>query len=389
MIQTRYDGKSPLQLWLFEMSGDAYVRRLAPLDVTPGDGGFVVLDVPGLTPSLRYRYCFVEVGGGKAIGRSPIGRFRAALGADELVPLSLGAVSCTKNDRAFDTIQRASARADFATFLLLGDTTYNDGAKSLADYRKKWAENFSTAAYRSLRQNLPVTATWDDHEVENNWDPEKIGGNQLAAARQAFFENLPLRRDPQAPERLWRRLRWGKTLELFVLDCRGERKPSTRKTANAIYLSRAQMDWLKSGLKSSPAVFKVIMNSVPIADFPLALDLAADDRWEGYAAQRTEILEHIEKESISGVLWVSGDFHIAAMGRVSNKGLGQYAVEVLAGPGAYLGNPLAFLLNAPQWDWAATTNNYTALHFEPQGRTVRVAFHDAGDKIVAERSYRL
>ena len=53
-----------------------------------------------------------------------------------------------------------------------------------------------------------------------------------------------------APERIWRKVPFGKTADVFVLDTRGERKPSTRGSANPVYVSREQMDWLKRELRA-------------------------------------------------------------------------------------------------------------------------------------------
>ena len=61
-----------------------------------------------------------------------------------------------------------------------------------------------------------------------------------------------------AATRMWRSFRWGRTLELFVLDTRGERRPSTRHTPHAEYLSPAQFAWLTDGLARSDAAFKFV-----------------------------------------------------------------------------------------------------------------------------------
>lgn len=164
-------------------------------------------------------------------------------------------------------------------------------------------------------------ATWDDHEVADNWDPESIDPARLETAREAFFENLALRRLPPPNEnRVWRSFRWGRTLEIFVLDCRSERRPSTRNGPDAQCISRTQMDWLKAGLAASTAAFKIIANSVPIANFPGAFDLQANDRWEGYPAQRAELLDFLTGRAIRGVVFVSGDFHLATVAHLEATG---------------------------------------------------------------------
>lgn len=386
ILWTRYDGILPLRLYVWQMSpsGAVYVREVASDDVVPADGGFVQAEVTGLAPGGRYRFAFVELDGDTRVGRSKVGRFRSAPDEDALSPVVFGATSGTENSHSFETLERAGERIDLDFFVLLGDTTYNDGAETVDDYRAMWAQNLATPGYLALGSSTSLLATWDDHETINNWDAETVDPALLAAARQVTFENLPIRRFDAEPDRLWRSVRWGRTAEIFVLDCRGERIPSLGE-----YVSREQLDWLKAGLADSPAVFKVIVNSVPIGDFPLVFDAAMNDRWEGFPEQREEILAHIDDNAIAGVIWLSGDFHLASLGRVAESGLGATQLEILSGPGGQTQNPLWSILYAPQFDWASGTNNYTAIHLDPVTRQVRVVFIDGSGQPIEDRTYTL
>lgn len=130
---------------------------------------------------------------------------------------------------------------------------------------------------------------------------------------------------------------------------------------------------------ASPAVFKLIVNSVPIGDMPFPSE---GDRWEGYPTQRDEILRFIDETPIDGVLWIGGDFHFASAGRVSRDGAGATQAEILVGPGAQIGNPAAWLLRDPQFDWASTTNNYTSLELDPALPRITVRWHDGGGSVI-------
>jgi len=364
VLWTRYTGVSHLEVVVFVDEADIPPGE-GPLalrvDAPEGEGGFTHADVAGLDPWTRYAFCFVA--GGK---RSRVGRFRTAPAAGASPVVVFGAGSCSKYlYRPFEVLSRA-AEADLDLFLLLGDTVYADDSESREDFREKWAENYGTDGYRDLFRTTPCIATWDDHEITNNWDPESIDASLLETGRAAFFEHLALRRDPEHPNRIWRSLRYGDTLEVFVLDCRGEKRPSTRKTDAAEYISVAQMDWLKAALSASPATFKVIMNSVPITDMPL-IWLNADERWEGYDAQRDEILAHCE--GVSGVLWVSGDFHYGSVQHVDKPGDPfSDQVEVLTGPLAQI-NPatgaLQAIANPEQFEWITDSFNYTRFTADP------------------------
>lgn len=173
---------------------------------------------------------------------------------------------------------------------------------------------------------------------------------------------------------------------MFTLDCRGERRPSTRNRPDAQYLSRAQMDWLKEGLRSSPAVFKVILNSVPVTDFPLPFFSEAD-RWEGYHDQRAELLGFLVNEGVRDVWWVSGDFHMASVGRLAVSGPYAAIREVLVGPAGNNPNVLAAALGAPQFDFATSVSNYGTLRFDPSDRSVTVALVDGAGRTLFSRRY--
>ncbi len=378
VLWTRYDGLARLRLRVWRMEGEVYAERVADEVVVPGDGGFVHLDVDGLEAGRPYRYAFFEENvTGALAARSGIGRFRAAFASGTKAPLVFGAVSCTKQGNTPSPVLRAGERSDLDLFLLLGDTSYNDGADTLPEYRTQWAANLGGPEYRKLRAATSVLATWDDHEVTNDFNPETISAAKLAVARKTYFEANPLRRDRVEPDRLWKSVRWGDTAEFFVLDSRAERKPSTRFNGQPqLYLSRAQMDWLKAGLAASTAVFKVILNSVPITDF--GFSAFTGDSWLSYRDQRNELLGHIEDQNVQGVLWLSGDHHFASVGWVSANGRGAGALEILAGPGAQSANPAWRLLQPPRWPYATGTNNYVTLHLEPMSREVRVVFHDGG-----------
>ncbi len=284
-------------------------------------------------------------------------------------------------------MRHADMRSDLDFFVHAGDLTYCDGSRSIEDYREMYAQNLTSEGLRALLSSTGLFATWDDHEVDNNFDPETTSATTIANARAAYFEHHPQLRNPAAPDRIWRSFRWGRTLELFILDCRSERRPSTRTRSDAQYISRAQMDWLKQGLSSSRAVFKMIVNSVPIANFPLLFDLGAADRWEGYAAQRTEILQHIVRNAISDVWWLSGDFHLGCVGRVESSGDYSRMREVLMGPGGNTGNPLYASLLGDQWEFKTPDSNYAVFRCDPAARAVTVSVVNGDGRELFSRRY--
>jgi len=372
VLWTRYAGSAPLVAYAWRVEGEAYVEELGPFPAIPDDG-FVHVAIEGLRAGAQYRYTFFE---GERTARSKIGRFRAAIADGATDVITFGAISCVNKSNNDSAVARAADHAGLDAFLFLGDNAYCDGADNVAEYRALYASHFGRPAHVDLRASTGMYITWDDHEVGNDWNPETIDSAKLAAAFQTFFEHAPCARVATAPDRIWRSARWGKTVEVFVLDCRSERKPSTRNGATAQYISPEQLAWLEQGLAASPCRFKLVMNSVPITNMPNVWDLYKIDRWEAYAAQRTRILKHIDDQQIEGVLWLSGDFHLAFISKVATSGPGSTQREVLCGPGAQGANALLPSLLAPQFSFTTGTNNFTTLRFDPALGEVRIGYID-------------
>ncbi|MBL8680729.1 MAG: alkaline phosphatase D family protein [Myxococcales bacterium] len=390
MFWTKFTGTGPLTLRVLEMNGTTITAVRYNGVVTPGAGGFVRVIVNGLRPNRRHRYAFLMGTPASPTGRSAIGVVKTAFAADTLAPITFGGTSCSHpNARPHPVLQHAGSRTDLDFFIHLGDHIYadaGDNAVTLAEYRDKYELSWPTTGMKALHKSTGTYLTWDDHEVLNNWDPETISAARLTNARNAFFEHRATRRNATSPNRLWRSFRWGRTAEIFILDCRSERRPSTRSTSASRasqYLSRAQMDWLKNGLRTSPCVFKFIMNSVPIVD-----RAGSDgDNWNGYVSQRNEILNHIANNDLRGVLWLSGDVHFGGVCRVEASGPWSNIWEVVMGPSGSSrdSNPV---LNTAQWPVRVLDNikNYVVIRANPSTRVVDVEFiNAAGDRVPGSR----
>ena len=154
-----------------------------------------------------------------------------------------------------------------------------------------------------------VIATWDDHEVVNDFAGLITAPERIESGLTAFREGLPQREGENGG--IWRKLSWGEVVDIFVLDGRGERDGESQ------YISPEQLDWLKTELMASNARFKLLMNSVPITDYkPIFGEVLADDRWQGYPEQRGELLDFIVGNEIEGVLSLTGAFHMSTACRI-------------------------------------------------------------------------
>lgn len=340
----------------------ARLPDLAPLD---GVVQIVLTDLPADTAISVAAYADDS-------RRSAVTRFRTALSdeADERV-VTFGITSCLGGNEPWPGLTLAAAeKLDF--FALIGDTVYADNATTLADYRADWDAALRIPGLIDVTASTSVIATWDDHEVGNDWSWETINAEQFAAARAAYLESLPQTAGPDGTS-IWRKISWGKTLDIFILDCRGER-------IDGRYLSPEQMAWLKAQLSASKARFKIILNSVPITDLSTLFGAALqEDRWQGYPEERSEILAHTA--NIPGILWLAGDHHYGQIGHVDPEGGPAHDQwEVLCGPSGSNINLLATLYKGddPQYTDVIAEWNWVRITCDPGLGTIRVQ-HIADD----------
>jgi alkaline phosphatase D len=313
--------------------------------------GSVKARVEGLAPHEEYFYRFAARG-----SDSPIGRFRTALPPDSRQPVRFAFFSCADFTHGFYNAYELMAREDDLDFVLcLGDYIYAETpttgadavredrigrdlaggreAVTLADYRAKYSLYRSDPALRRVHARFPLVSIWDDHEVVNNHaggapdgglPPQERFDARRRAAYRAFFESMPI--VPSGRSRIYRALRFGRTLELVMLDERQYRadQPCDDRVnvlcpdalAPRAFLGDRQMTWLKRRLSRSRAAWKVIGNQVLIMPVKIGQNAVSVDTWQGYLHEREELLAHLARERIRGVTFATGDFHLFTAGDV-------------------------------------------------------------------------
>jgi alkaline phosphatase D len=312
-------------------------ERVARLRFRAADDytGQVVLE--GLRPDTTYRYKLGSTRGTfeTAPEADDADRVRLAFGGDVA-----GQNVCRDASEGFpimDTIRRS--RPD--VFVGLGDMIYADNACNtpgrygnpqvpgpgpavdLAGFWAHWRYNRGDAASQRLLASTGYVGVWDDHEVLNDFGPlhDTVGGvHLLPLGLQAFIDYTPIAIAQNTPKRLYRSLRWGKHLELFVLDTRQYRdansapdSPGRPKTM----LGREQLTWLKDSLAASDATWKVIVSSVPMSiptGFPATNGRdgwANFDQTTGFEQELLDILGFMERSGIRNTIWITTDVHFA------------------------------------------------------------------------------
>ena len=240
-------------------------------------------------------------------------------------------------------------------------------AETLDELRGNHRYNLLDAPLRAFRAEVPWVMQWDDHEVLNNWYPGEIHDDPrytvkdvsllAARARRAFLEYAPIA-GGAAAERIHRVIRYGPSLDVFVVDLRSYRSPNSANREPAAgrasrIFGAAQLRWLEGALAASRATWKVIA-----CDMPLGLAIPDGDAFEAVANgdpgrplgrehEIAHLLAQVRRRRIANVVWVTADVHYAAAhhyhpDRAGFRGFDPFW-EFVAGPlhaGTFLPTPL-------------------------------------------------
>jgi alkaline phosphatase D len=356
----------------------------------------------GLSAATRYTY---RVQGERD---AAVGEFVTAPGADQARPVTFlwsgdlgGGGFCRLVDGGYP-IFRAMARRPADFFLFVGDTIYADRpcdgpgvvpgadfvATTLPQFHARYRYNLEDEALQTFLRGTSVYAIWDDHEVRNDF----AGSTHplMPVGRQAFLDYWPLLPPADDPTRLHRRIRWGRLLEIFILDTRQHRSPNTERDGpTKTMLGTAQRRWLVDGVTASTARWKVIVSSVSLS-VPTGRP-GRRDSWTGaglwglpepegtgFATERDLVLRQLREAGVRNLVVVAADVHHAEIIRHAPWPDFRFH-ELLAGPlSATHGvpRPLDQTLN-PWTVWArGGVNNFGEVTVERDRLRVRIIGED-------------
>ena len=353
------------------------VGDLGPQEVTARSSTATNLSaqvtLEGLEPGTRYRY---EVWFDDGARRSEVeaGAFGTAPRRDTRAAVSLlwsgdlaGQGYCRQADGGFRIFRQMTAlRADF--FVANGDMIYADSVcprngpeeewnnipgdfAGIGDpavdwenrdqvedvYASHWLYNRADPSFQAFLRVTPMYVQWDDHEVINDfgapWSaytptPTRAGyANIVAAGRKTFFDFHPLERHEQEPNRIYRSVRWGRDVELFILDARSYRSENRLEDlpgAEKTMLGPAQLAWLKTALSASSATWKIVSTDVPLsAPTGSNADEFGRDAWAngrgssfsantGFESELLDLLRSFDENDVRNLVFISTDVHFAA-----------------------------------------------------------------------------
>lgn len=316
------------------------------------------IEVEGLRPDRPYWYRFTALG-----QQSPVGRARTAPAPNaDIDRLRLAVASCSNWESGYFSAYGHMADEAPDLTLFLGDYIYEytrtgaqaanvvrpyglEEATTLAGYRNRYALHRTDADLQRLHAVAPCVAVWDDHEIQDDYSGvwSKTPGvspndflSRRAAGYKAFYEAMPIRRtrlDARLQMPIYRRVRYGRLAEFFMLDGRQYRSKQAcsdgpnggkgqvvtdaacpdRLDPARTFLGFEQERWLYDGLARSQAQWNILGQDLVMAGLRFG-DGGAEtrywtDTWDGYPVARDRMTEALATLKPRNPVVLSGDYH--------------------------------------------------------------------------------
>ena len=276
--------------------------RLTQTVAASNDRDFIArASFTGLSPGTEY-VCDTQIGRDReSLREGPIARFATLPGPQAVAPVRFVVVTGmnyakfhgdNRIDRKQHLLQNNTELASpyagpdkhlgypaLATILKIkpdffvgtGDNVYYDTpteprAKTIAEMRRKWHEQFVQPRYRDLFAAVPTYWEIDDHDsrvddCDNTGDYEpspKLG-------KRMMLEQLPYAPADVPDPKTYRTHRVSRDLQIWLTENRLHRSPNKMPDGpDKSIWGREQKEWLKRTLKESDATFKILISPTPM-----------------------------------------------------------------------------------------------------------------------------
>ncbi|MFM8392386.1 MAG: alkaline phosphatase D family protein [Acidobacteriota bacterium] len=208
-------------------------------------------------------------------------------------------------------------------FLFIGDNIYGD-TEDMAEMRDKYRQLAEIPEFARLRRAVPIMATWDDHDYGLNDGGAEF--TQRDASQREFqdFWGVPTGSPLRKRAGVYDAAIFGPAgnrVQIILLDTRYHRSPLKRRpegmpgvgryvadeTPGKTMLGEEQWRWLEEELRR-PAELRLIASSIQV--------IPEDHGWEKWMnlpGERERLFQLIRRTAASGVIFLSGDRHLAEL----------------------------------------------------------------------------
>ncbi|MHC4750563.1 MAG: alkaline phosphatase D family protein [Planctomycetota bacterium] len=267
----------------------------------------------GLKPDAKYQ---VRVKAKASEGANKVqvvkGRFRTAPRADKpervIFTVSTGQAYPDQDAPGGGfKIYPAMLKLDPSFFVHTGDILYYDKlAKTISLARWHWARMYSLPTNVEFHRQVTSYFIKDDHDTWMNdcWPSREtkfMGDFTFEQGLGVFLEQVPM------GERTWRSFRWGKDLQIWLVEGRDFRSPNTMPDGpDKTIWGIVQKTWFKQTAQESDATFRILISPTPIVG-PDRTNKHDNHSNKDFQHEGNELREFISKQKNMYV--ICGDRH--------------------------------------------------------------------------------
>jgi len=257
-------------VWLGYLSGNEKVTKQLTQEVDPKSDFTAQFRLTGLKPDTAHKlYLLGQRPDGKKTAML-VGGFTTAPLPTEAAAIRFTVVTCHDFPRRDDgdrghLIYPAMAKLEPRFLVHAGDIEYYDKpgpwAKSAELARFKWNRLYSLKNQRDFHARHAAYFLKDDHDTLMNdcWPGQTYGDLTWEQGLAIFREQFPIGEKP------YRTVRWGKDVQIWMLEGRDFRSPNNMPDGpEKTILGADQKKWLFETMRASDAAFRIVISPTPI-----------------------------------------------------------------------------------------------------------------------------
>lgn len=283
-----------------------------------------------------------------------------------------------------------------AYFIFGGDNIYSDTYK-MDLQRKKYQQLAAQEGFQKLKKQSVLFAVWDDHDYGLNDSGAEFREKEGSRTNFLEFWGVPKR------SARWQRAGTyddhiveieGYRVQFIMLDTRYFRSPLNKLEAraegggrygqnnspDATILGGEQWTWLEKQLRK-PAEIRLIVSSIQV--------VPQDHNWEcwyNFPRERNRLFRLIKSTGANGVIFLTGDRHMAELSKHTQAGLGYPLYDLTSsglnmGRGGYWPEPNRYRLGEQFFE-----NNFglVIIEWHKKDPVITLQVRDLTDRVVIE-----
>ncbi len=299
--------------------------------------------------------------------------FNVAMAQDSITRIAFGSCGHQLGEQF---IWNNVVDADPDLWIWLGDNIYGD-TEDMDVLRRKYQQLGDNQNYQYLKENVPVIATWDDHDYGVNdggkYYPKRKESQQVFLE---FFEE-PSSSPRWKQEGIYTSYDYGSgenTVKVILLDARYHRD---ERGTDGDVLGEEQWKWLEAEFGNSAA--KVVLVGT---GYQFVSDKHPFETWGHFPSERERMLKLIQKTGVKGVIFLSGDRHFAELSKLERDDL-SYPIFDFTSSGLTHANNIMIEKN-PHKVVRYLRRNFGTIEFDWSGSRVKLKAHKISGNVAFE-----